>query len=479
MSMQESSRILIENCRGIATMNASNTELEHADIYIKDNVIVEVGKGLREKHQLSPETPVIDGRGHVALPGFVNVHHHFFQVLTRGIPRIQNVGLFEWLGEQYPLFEAMGPEFFYTSAKVAMSELLLTGCTTTSDHHYLFPKNQPVELIDEDIRAARELGMRFHPTRGSMTLGEDDGGLPPMTVIEDDDRVLADYERLISTYHDPEPYSMLRVALAPCAPFNVTPYLFRETVSVARKHQVRLHTHLAETDDEDVYVADRFKKRPFEYVADQGWDGSDIWFVHCVKLNSAEIEHFAKTGIGVSHCPSSNCRLGSGIAPIPEMLRAGVSVGLGVDGSASNDSGNMLAEARLAFLLHRAQWGVEALTARDCLSMLTRGGAACLGRDDIGHLSPGAAADIVLYDMEQVGFAGGASIDPIAALILCGTNQHVSWSIINGKIVVERGKICGLSEKQLVLQANELTAKLIEHGMQKRGIDYRKAPPIG
>ncbi len=355
--MFSANTLLIENCRVVACFDDQRRELDHADILTEGPAVKAVGHKLREAHRLAPDTPTIDGRGHVALPGFVNVHHHFFQTLTRTCPRVQNAELFEWLVEQYHIFEAMDPECFYVSAKVAMAELLLTGCTTTSDHHYLFPVGQPVELLDEDIRAARELGIRFNPTRGSMTLGEDDGGLPPMTVIEKDDRVLADYERLIATYHDTSPYSMLRIALAPCAPFNVTPYLFQETVKVARRHGVKIHTHLAETDDEDKYCLERYGKRPFDVVADQGWEGPDVWFAHCVKLNSAEIARFARSGVGVAHCPSANCRLGSGIAPIPEMLRAGVAVGLGVDGSASNDSGDLLGEARLAFLLHRARWG--------------------------------------------------------------------------------------------------------------------------
>jgi cytosine/adenosine deaminase-related metal-dependent hydrolase len=331
---------------------------------------------------------------------------------------------------------------------------------------------QPVELIDGDIRAARELGIRFQPTRGSMTLGEDRGGLPPMSLIEDDDRVLADYERLIATYHDRSPYAMTRISLAPCAPFNVTPRLFTETVAVARRHGVRLHTHLAETADEDVYCAEHFGKRPFDFVADQGWEGNDVWFAHCVKINSVEIERFARSGVAVAHCPSANARLGSGVAPVPEMLRAGVAVGFGVDGSASNDSGDLLGEARLAFKIHRATWGAQSLTPRDCLWMLTRGGAAVLGNEHIGRLTPGAAADVVLFDMERLAYAGGPSADPLAALIMCGTTSHVDWSIINGRVVVERGVITGLAERQLVQAANSVSSRLLRYGHEVHGIDY-------
>jgi len=474
MNPKDPQLLLIENCRAVATMDDSRRELDQADILVEGNLIKDMGPNLRDKYQLATDTPAIDGRGHVALPGFVNVHHHFFQNLTRVFPRLQNAELFNWLVEQYRIWEMMDSEFFYVSAKVAIAELLHTGCTTTSDHHYLFPVDQPVELIDEDIHAARELGIRFHPTRGSMTLGIDQGGLPPMTVVEKDERVLEDYERLISTYHDPSHASMLRIALAPCAPFNVTGRLFQETVTVARRHGVRMHTHLAETDDEDRYCDEKFGKRPFDFVADQGWSGGDVWFAHCVKINSEEIERFAEAGIGVAHCPSANARLGSGIAPVPEMIRAGVPVGLGVDGSASNDSGDLLGEARNAFLLHRARWGVHSVTARDCLWMLTRGGAAVLGRDDIGQIAPGKAADIVLFDLDQPAFAGGPSADPIAALIFTGTSHHAAWSIINGQVVLERGQIGGLAEKPLVGHANRLAARLLEYGQINHGTDYSR-----
>lgn len=465
-------QLLIENCRAIACMDDKRTELANADILIEGPAIKAVGPKLRETLGLPADIPTIDGRGHVAVPGFINVHHHFFQVLTRTMPRVQNAELFEWLVEQYHIFEAIDLESEYIAAKVALAELVLTGCTTAADHHYLFPVGCGVEMIDAEIRAAREIGVRFNPTRGSMTLGERDGGLPPMTVIEDDDRVLEDYERLISKYHDRSPYSMLRIALAPCAPFNVTQRLFTETATIARKHGVKMHTHLAETDDEDKYCLGRFAKRPYDFVADMGWEGPDVWFAHCVKLNSQEIERFAANGVGVAHCPSANCRLGSGIARIPEMLKAGVAVGLGVDGSASNDSGDLLGEARLALLLHRSLWGVHSISARDCLWMLTRGGAAVLGNDHIGRIEPGAAADVVLFDLEQFAYAGGPSTDPIAALLFCGTNHHVAWSVINGKVVVERGQVCNLPEKPLVAQANAVAARLAAHGQKKRGVNY-------
>lgn len=475
--------LLIEQCDVVATFDDQRREISGGDILLRGGVIEAVGVDLRNQLGLAPDTPVIDGRGHVALPGFVNVHHHFFQVLTRTFPRVQNEGLFHWLVEQYRIWEDLKVEDFRTAAKVAMAELLLTGCTTTSDHHYLFPAALGPELIDEDIAVAREMGIRFHATRGSMTLGQKNGGLPPETVVEDDARVLADCERLVSRYHDTSRHAMVRVALAPCAPFNVTEALFRRTVTLARELGVKIHTHLAETDDEDAYCLERFGKRPFDFVADQGWTGDNVWFAHCVKLNSDEIRRFAGEGIAVAHCPSANARLGSGVAPVPEMLRAGVAVGLGVDGSASNDSGDLLGEARQAFMMHRARWGVDALTARDCLAMLTRGGAAVLGRDDIGRIEPGCSADVVLFDMQQVAYAGGPSLDPVAALITCGTTHHVAWSIINGRVVVEQGRVCGLAERPLVRRANDIAARLAEYGARVHGVDYREplrpAPVLG
>jgi cytosine/adenosine deaminase-related metal-dependent hydrolase len=471
---QAPTTLLIENCRLVALMNDAREELTGADIVIEGPAIKAVGTGLRERLQLPPDTPTIDGRGHVALPGFVNVHHHFWQCLTRTFPLVQQAELFDWLVQQYKIWESLDVEELKVGARVAMCELLLTGCTTTSDHHYLFPVRQPVDLIDGDIAVARELGIRFQPTRGSMTLGVDKGGLPPMTLIESDERVLEDYERLIARYHDTSPYAMTRISLAPCAPFNVTSHLFQETVKVARRHGVKVHTHLAETSDEDVYCAERFGKRPFDFVADQGWEGPDVWFAHCVKINSAEIERFARSGIGVAHCPSANARLGSGIAPVPEMLRAGVAVGFGVDGSASNDSGDLLGEAQLAFLLHRAHWGAKSITPRDCLWMLTRGGAAVLGNENIGRLTPGAAADVVLFDVEQLAYAGGPSLDPLAGLIMCGTSNHVAWSIINGRVVVERGRVVGVAEKPLVQRANQVSARLARYGLETHGLNYSR-----
>ncbi len=454
--------LLIENCRRIATFDDAGRELTGADILIDGPRVVAVGERLRAAHALPPDTPVIDASRCLAIPGLINTHHHFFQVLTRVMPRTQNAELFDWLVENYRTWQFLDPEAIHLAALVAMAELLLSGCTTTSDHHYLFPANQPVELLDEEIRAARELGIRFHPTRGSMTLGVDDGGLPPMTLVESPGRVLEDYDRVIGRYHDTSDYAMTRVALAPCAPFNAREDLFRETARLARERGVLLHTHLAETHDEDAYCAEKFGCCPLEYVARLGWEGPDVWFAHGVQFNAEEIRRCADLGMGVAHCPSANARLGSGIAPVPDMLAAGMRVGIGVDGSSSNDSGNLLAEVRQSFMLHRASRGVGAIDARSALRMATRGGAAILCHPQIGWIGEGAAADVVLVDLDRFELAGGASIDPIAGLVFCGLNGPVDWSIINGRIVVERGKLCRVAEKKLVERANAITTALVE-----------------
>jgi cytosine/adenosine deaminase-related metal-dependent hydrolase len=465
-------RLLLENCRCVATFDDTERELAGVDILIEGPAVRAIGPNLRQTLALDPETPCLDASSHLVLPGLVNCHHHMYQVLSRVVGRVQNAELFEWLVEQYQMWEAVDAEAVHLAAQVAMAELLLSGCTTTTDHHYLFPQAAPVELIDEEIRAAQALGMRFHPTRGSMTLGVDDGGLPPMSLVESTDRVLADYDRVIRTYHDDSPFSMLRIALAPCAPFNATETLFRETPRIARQFGVRMHTHLAETHDEDVYCMEHFGMRPLEYVASLGWEGPDVWFAHCVMLNEEEMKRCARNGTAVAHCPSSNARLGSGTAPVPQMLRNGMTVGLGVDGSSSNDSGNMLGEARQAFLFHRATQGVQAIDARAVLRMATRGGAAVLGNPMIGRIQEGCAADIIMVDLDRYGFAGGASTDPVSAVVFCGLSGAVDTSIINGRIVVERGMVCGLAEKALVRRVNDITAALVDKVNTKRRMDY-------
>lgn len=461
MPSSSPSPLLIENCRHVATFDDAGRELEHCDILVEGPRIVAIGPGLRQSRQLPPDIPCIDATGHLAIPGLVNTHHHLWQVLTRVMPSTQHFTLFNWLLTNYEVWKHMDPEAFRVGATLSLAELLLSGCTTASDMQYLYPQTQTVELIDEEIAAARDLGIRFHPTRASMSLGVDDGGLPPMVLVESPDRVLEDYERVLSKYHDPSDFSMLRIALAPCAPFNAREELFRETAVVARRHGVLLHTHLAETPDENDYCMEKFGCRPLEYVCRLGWEGPDVWFAHAVQLNADEIRRCADSGMGVAHCPSANARLGSGVAPIPAMLEAGVRVGLAVDGTSSNDCGSLLAEARVAFLLHRATWGVDSFDARDALRIATRGGAAILHNPKIGRLEVDCAADIVLIDENRLELAGGSSLDPLAALVFCGLQRPVDYTIVNGRIVVERGQLCRVSESTLVRRANEATARLV------------------
>jgi len=359
------------------------------------------------------------------------------------------------------------------AARVGLGELLLTGCTTTTDHLYLFPKGQE-RFIDAEIDAARELGIRFHPTRGSMSRGKSQGGLPPDVVCQDEETILADSRRLIREYHDPRPRAMLRIALAPCAPFSVSEDLMRRTAELAREHGLRLHTHLAETKDEEVYCQQVYGCRPVEFLRRLGWLGSDVWLAHCVHLSSEEIRLFGETGTGVAHCPTSNFRLGSGIAPVREMLDAGVPVGLGVDGSASNDSSNMLAEARQALLAHRQGREPERwLTADDVFWLATRGGARCLGRDDIGSLEPGKAADLVLVDTRRLSYAGAGS-DPFAALVFSPWPEPVDTVMVNGRIVVEGGELKGVDVPQLVERAEQASAALLDAALRTSGRDYRR-----
>ncbi|HID86649.1 MAG TPA: 8-oxoguanine deaminase, partial [Anaerolineae bacterium] len=380
-----------------------------------------------------------------------------YQTLTRAVPAAQDADLFSWLVTLYPVWAELTGEAVYVSALVGLAELMLSGCTTASDHLYIFPNDV---RLDDEIRAAQELGIRFHPTRGSMSLGESSGGLPPDRVVEDEEAILADCQRVIEEYHDPEPYAMCRIALAPCSPFSVTPDLMRETRKLAEAYGVRLHTHLAETLDEERFCLERFGRRPVEYAADLGWVGDDVWHAHCVHLNGGEVDLLARTGTGVAHCPSSNMRLGSGIAPIASMLAARVPVGLGVDGSASNDSSHLLAEARQALLLQRVGHGPGALTAQQVLEMATLGGAWALGRDDIGSLAPGKAADFIAFDLNRLDYAG-ALHDPLAALVFC-TPQRVALSVINGKVVVEDGELRAVDLGPVIERHNRISRQMLE-----------------
>ncbi len=464
------SRIHLKSCLAIATMDDSDREYLDADILIDGPAIEAVGPDVAAALAARPEVDETrDCRGLVALPGFVNTHHHMFQTLTRAVPAVQDAKLFDWLLTLYEVWREVGSDAVHVSALVGMGELLLTGCTTSSDHFYLFPKNAPFDLLDQTIRASRDLGMRFHPTRGSMSRGRSQGGLPPDDCTQDEASILKDCERVTNTWHDPAPFSMCRVGLAPCSPFSVTGDLMRESAALARDRGLRLHTHLAETIDEEDYCAEHHGCRPLELMERLGWIGDDVWFAHGIHFDDRELAALARTGTGVAHCPTSNLRLGSGRCRVPEMLKRGVPIGLGVDGSASNDSSNMLREVQMALLVHR-ELDSTRTSARQILRLATRGGARVLGRDDIGRIESGCAADVVLYDMEEIGFAG-AMHDPIAALVFCGTSGRVHTSFVNGRAVVEAGRLVGADERELFHRAGALAKALVDDARSHSGVD--------
>jgi cytosine/adenosine deaminase-related metal-dependent hydrolase len=442
--------ILLKNAAVIATMDNQRRELPNASILIEGNRIKAVG----DIHQTATET--IDMAGHVLLPGLINTHHHMYQSLTRAVPAAQDADLFNWLKALYPIWARLTPEMIRVSTQTAMAELMLSGSTTSSDHLYIYPDGC---RLDDSIEAAHEIGMRFHAARGAMSVGESAGGLPPDRVVEREPAILKDMQRLVEAYHDPAECSMCRVVLAPCSPFSVSTDLMRESAALARSCGVSLHTHLAENDDDISYSNEKFGKTPAQYAEDLGWTGRDVWHAHCVKLDDDGINRFARTQTGVAHCPCSNMRLASGIAPIGKMRAAGVNVGLGVDGSASNDGAHMLGEARQAMLLQRVAHGPAAMTARQSLELATRGGAAVLNRSDIGQIAPGMAADIVAFDVRGLDHAG-ALHDHIAALVFAAPAK-VNLSIINGKIVVRNGRLTTIDLAKTVSRHNQLARELV------------------
>jgi 8-oxoguanine deaminase len=441
------STLLVRNATVVVTMDERRREIADGAVLVRDNVIEAVG---RTADLPSEADRVISGDGKLVLPGLVNTHHHLYQTLTRCLPETQDAPLFSWLQTLYPIWAKLTPEAVHVSALVGLAELALTGCTTTLDQLYLFPNGV---TLDDEIRAAQEIGMRFHPCRGSMSLGESEGGLPPDLVVEDEETILADCRRVIEEFHDPQPFSMCRIVLAPCSPFSVTPELLRDTRDLATQYGVHCHTHVAETLDEEDFCLKTFGRRPVDYLADLGWLGEDVSYAHGVHLTEDEMLLFAQTGTGIAHCPTSNMRLGSGIAPVARMLELGVKVGLAVDGSASNDSSHMLNEARMALLLQRVEHGSTSLSARKVLEMATIGGASLLGRDDIGTLAPGKAADLIVIDLDSVEYAGAG--DPVAATVFCGP-PSVDLSVVNGKIVVENGELVGLDLASVVLEHNQM-----------------------
>ena len=463
--------ILIHHAQMMVTMDSERRELADGALVIVDRAIEFAGSSAEAADWLvkNNQTPdqCIDAQGCLVLPGLVNCHHHLYQTLTRSIGTSEGKSLFDWLQALYPVWAEMDGEAVYISARLALVELLLSGATTVADHLYLFPNGA---MLDDEIRAAQELGVRFHPTRGSMSLGKSKGGLPPDRVCEDEVDILEDCRRVIEVYHDPDPYSMLRIGLASCSPFSVTPELMRKTAELARQFDaVNLHTHLAETIDENRFCEEQFGMRPMAYMESLGWTGDDVWFAHMVHPDESEIESLAATRSGVCHCPSSNMILASGIAPVREMVDAGVRVGLGVDGSASNDGNHMIGEARQAMLLQRVGWpGFESsagrFSAREALELATLGGASTLGRDDIGSLEAGKAADVILVRLDDISHAG-AQTDPVAALLTCAP-ANVWYSIINGRPVVSEGEIKGLDTVSLIRRHNEISAQMISNAAQ-------------
>jgi len=461
--------LLIRDARCIATFDhadpAQARELRDASIFIRGNRIEAIGA---TGTLPADADEVIDARGHLVTPGLVNTHHHMYQTLTRALPAVQDAELFGWLRGLYPIWAGLTPDMVRVSTQVAMAELLLSGCTTSSDHLYIYPNGVRLE---DSIDAAREIGMRFTATRGSMSVGQSQGGLPPDSLVEDEAFILQESQRLIEAHHDPRHGAMLQIALAPCSPFSVSRDLMRESAALARNHTVRLHTHLAENDHDVAYSREKFDCTPAQYAQDLGWVGADVWHAHCVKLDDEGIRLFAATRTGVAHCPCSNMRLASGIAPVRRMLDAGVPVGLGVDGCASNDAAHMVNESRQALLLARVGRSLEPygcdkgpsdMSARSALAMATRGGAQVLGRDDIGQIAVGRCADLALFDLDTLGFAGGAVHDPLGALLLCASPQ-AAWTVVDGRVVVRQGQLTTVDLKPLIERHNRLALELAQH----------------
>ena len=446
--------LLIRDIHSLVLMDEKDTVLHNAFLYAENGEIRLVGT--RPPRGLRP-TRTLSGRYLVGIPGMVNTHHHLYQTLTRAYPGAADASLFGWLRTLYPLWARMDEEALYVAALVGMAELMLSGCTTTADHHYVFPRGQ-AKLIDAEIEAAQRIGIRFHPTRGSMSVGQSRGGLPPDSLVQNEETILADSERLIRKYHDPGPGSMLQIGLGPCSPFSVSKELMRQTAELGRRHGVGLHTHLAETRDEEIYCRKRFGQRPLAFLENVGWLGDSTWIAHGIHLRRSEIRRLGRARVGVAHCPSSNMRLASGVAPVLDLARAGCPVGLGVDGSASNDSSDMLAETRQALLLHRLTHGAGALSVRQALRMGTVEGAHCLGRRDLGSLEPHKRADVALFDLRDSSYSGAG--DAVAALLLC-TPTRVSTLIIEGRVVVENHELQTLAIAPILACHRRFAAKIV------------------
>jgi len=456
--------LLIKNAQLLVTMDDHRREIPGGGLFIKNGTIEQVG--------LSGDLPesadeILDMSGHIVLPGLINTHHHFYQTLTRVVPQAQNTNLFNWLKTLYPIWARLTPEDIRISTQTALAELALSGCTTASDHLYLFPNGAK---LDDEIQAASEMGVRIHASRGSMSLGESQGGLPPDSVVEDEEYILKDSRRLIEQYHDPKPGAMIQIVLAPCSPFSVTSSLMRSSALLAREYGVHLHTHLAETQDEEVFCLEKSGFRPVALMEELNWIGRDVWFAHSVHVNHEEINLYASTGCGVAHCPTSNMRLASGIAPIMDMLLAGVRVGLGVDGSASNDGSNLLGEIRQAMLASRVRAGLMGasrsgdnapplITARQVLEIATRGSASVLGRNDLGSLEKGKCADLFAINLSRLQYAG-ALHDPVSAVVFCSPG-NVDYTIVAGNIIVKDGQLLTIDLPVLVERHNRASRRLV------------------
>jgi cytosine/adenosine deaminase-related metal-dependent hydrolase len=451
--------LLVRNADVLVTMDDSGSEIPGGGLLAVDGFIRQVGP---TEDLPGTADEVVDLRGHVVLPGLVNTHHHFYQTLTRAVPGAQDVGLFDWLRRLYPIWARMTPDHVRISTTTALAELALSGCTTSSDHLYVFPNGSS---LDDQIEGAAPVGLRLHAARGSMSLGESHGGLPPDSVVEDHDTILADTQSMIERHNDPDDGAMIRVVVAPCSPFSVTPEIMRDSAELAREHGVHLHTHVAETIDEEDFCVEMFGVRPVEHMERLGWVGDDVWYAHGVFVDDDEIARLGATSTGVAHCPTSNMRLASGIAPVRRYLDSGVRLGLGVDGSASNDGSHLLAEVRQAMLLSRLTAapsldGGPLMSARQALRIATRGSAETLGRSDLGSLEPGKAADFIAIRLDRLDYAG-ALHDPVAAIVFAAP-ATVDHSFVHGRPVVSDGRLVHVDVEQLVRQHNAAAASLLD-----------------
>ncbi|UCE08361.1 MAG: 8-oxoguanine deaminase [bacterium] len=445
------SLILLKDIFHLVTMNPDRDQLNGVDILIRNRQIENIGVGIVAKG-----AQTIDCSTKLVIPGLINSHHHLYQTFQRNIPLVQNASLFKWLKTLYEIWKFMDEESVHYSTILGCGELLKTGCTTTTDHHYIYPKNFRSSIPEIQMEAAAEIGIRFAPTRGSMSRGKSQGGLPPDIVVQTEDEILQQSEQAIKKYHDPSPLSMRQIHLAPCSPFSITTTLLKETAKLARKYDVRLHTHLCETKDEEQYCLDKYGMRPLTLMESVDWLGEDVWYAHGIHFNDDELQLLAETRTGIAHCPTSNMRLGSGIARIPEMRKLDIPVGLAVDGSASNDSSDMVGEMRCALLLHRVNGGADAIIAEDVLEMATLGSAKLLGRNDIGSIEEGKAADLAIFELDRLEYTGALS-DPLAALIFSGISHQVDMTIVNGKIIVQEGNLTTVDEREIIENGNRIS----------------------